>query len=1395
MTASAVLLHPGDELFFMVDAAGTDFGDGLGDRTVWNPTITVAEEVNTVHDSEVEYRNEQADLINDVRSDDWLYQYSYSITDRTPFDREEAQDPPSDRAPMTASWESISNIFSNIYRLETPWDDPTMSSPSHTYDDDDNKVNAFWLQPGEIHNDDINSRVWGIGMWTRNWQGMGHNLNVGPDWMQPVFGMDAVKTWVHTYPESKTVRLDGEVTLRDASVSGAGPVQIIVTLTSAATGYSSVLWSEILRSGNQSAEYDVSRTTHPGDRVHFLAHQQNNLHNRAWDGRTHTEAHIVDWTPKVRLSASTATPPSTGSGGADDTVIYPPSVTVSGVSYRVLQDNGEALHNPRMGLQHAIYDNYLHQYGGGTPPSETMEWFPGMSSVYIRIPWTFIQQEDGKYVWTRVDEILDYWGMKGKTAGFRFSTLESEHQAAPVYLIGLGAGGTYNAYRQFFGRAWVPTWDDAVFIAEYREMLEAFIERYDGDPRVDYVEVGSTGQWGEGGKWGDGSRVGRPAATAHARMFADVFEGSSIRVLFGDDQEKVDLAHAHGFGLFDDSISYGTRGAKQAEEIWRDRIIRVEYGQLYERDFWLESDPSRMLSTLEAYHASFYFPHAFPDRFISAFENVAKSTARRVGYRFNITDASWSERAATNQTVWFDLGMRNAGMAPNYDGGHVGIVLINGEHRAETVYRGFNTADLPLDAAQQGKVGHGAAEVSRLSIPVEIPSDFPEGEADVAVFIRRPQDYSMRNRSAPRSVVGDWLDLPWEYYELPLDNRFEHGERSESFSYIIGKITVDDDANAVHLSWPSATLIRPHAYQDQYSRIQGDLDDRSRDNDWTYRWAEVELLNGDYTPLAGTVTDMAYRQSGQDHGWVRSTGSYNSRPQIGGSAGIAHIRVDNDREAVLTWTNTATAMQAIMSGRIVKESNDGRVAVSVVHTSSGGTDTVLWGPTSITQADVVPFAVSAALGAGDTFNLVVTSDSSANAGVDIDNLLIVTASADSARILPFVADWVVNYRPYSLGDSGDLNRHDDWLYRFTLAGTEPYTPLADVIHNMAWAHYRGWTNSRNSAVPIIGDARMGYSVHNGHDINRIEPSEHRDAVLTWRNTRSGTTPVVVFGFVKTNAGCGNGLRISLLRDSTLLWGPTTVTSSTDVLFTAATTLSNDSKINLVINANGTHDDECDRVQAHYSILAYENLHDYTHIYRNEHATTQANTGDTSSTNNWSYRSATVPTGSYEPLEGAVSDLRLGTRRSIRAWYPSSTTRPWPRIGTANNFNYVHPGEDIDVILSWTNTDDRSGSFFGGTVTISGALQAVQDGDCAGDQDGIRFSIVKNTDTVLLNPVTIADKSLHPFSVITDMDKDDMINLVFNALDDEDCDEIRLYGLTVHQYPTDPPDTPKLRGAA
>src|SRR5512133_244374 len=61
------------------------------------------------------------------------------------------------------------------------------------------------------------------------------------------------------------------------------------------------------------------------------------------------------------------------------------------------KDTGATLVNPDMGWTMHFYSNIPDNYGSKLEPADTLEDFPGLSTVYLRVPCAFLEPEEGRF--------------------------------------------------------------------------------------------------------------------------------------------------------------------------------------------------------------------------------------------------------------------------------------------------------------------------------------------------------------------------------------------------------------------------------------------------------------------------------------------------------------------------------------------------------------------------------------------------------------------------------------------------------------------------------------------------------------------------------------------------------------------------------------------------------------------------------------------------------------------------------------------------------------------------------------------------------------------------------------------------------------------------------------
>ncbi len=390
-------------------------------------------------------------------------------------------------------------------------------------------------------------------------------------------------------------------------------------------------------------------------------------------------------------------------------------------------DTGEALVNPGMGWVLHYYDNSLANYGSRLAPSDALDDFPGLSVIYLRLAWAYLEPEEGRFNWSVVDTPAQRWLRAGKQIAFRLTCCESNlRYATPEWVKAAGAKGHYFRRGKLAEESdpkacWEPDYDDPVFLEKLDAFLAAAAARYDGSPEVAFIDVGSVGVWGEGHTVAStGIPYGEETARRHIDLHCKHLR-RTLLVLNDDlpsgpprspwqssqqDGEKgiVLYARDRGLTLRDDSILV-QRDEKayfsewMAPYFWEDRPVILEsehYGPSRDRGCW--QDGSKYLQAVEDYRASYASIHWWPREFLAENRDLIRRINLRLGYRLQLVEASWPSEVAAGARFGFTARWRNAGVAPCLPGGHPAVTLKDegGGIAAVWVDEAFDVRDLPV---------------------------------------------------------------------------------------------------------------------------------------------------------------------------------------------------------------------------------------------------------------------------------------------------------------------------------------------------------------------------------------------------------------------------------------------------------------------------------------------------------------------------------------------------------------------------------------------------------------------------------------------------------------------------------------------------------------------------
>jgi hypothetical protein len=411
-------------------------------------------------------------------------------------------------------------------------------------------------------------------------------------------------------------------------------------------------------------------------------------------------------------------------------------------------DDGRALVNPGMGWVLHYYDNSLERYGSHLALDDALPDFPGLAVVYFRLAWSYLEPEEGRFDWSLIDGPAQRWIARGKKIALRFTCAEGEPGVGtPLWVREKGAKGFFfesgkGVVPEAPGRPWEPDYDDPVFLAALDRFLAAAGARFDGDPDVAFVDVGSFGIWGEGHTFWS---TKRPYSAQTVIRHVDLWRAHFKKTLLvanddwadhGRGPESLDYAAKAGLGFRDDSIlveppprSY--LSADEAQAFWPHAPVILEsehYGSSKERGAW--GDGSLYLEAIERYHASYASIHWWPREFLVENRRLVDRINRRLGYRIQLVEASWPEET-TPGAEWTVLARwRNAGVAPCLVGGHPAFTLKEpgGTLVSVLVDDDFDVRSLPVDRP-------GAAPVVERRVTWRLPPEVRTGRYEVFVSV------------------------------------------------------------------------------------------------------------------------------------------------------------------------------------------------------------------------------------------------------------------------------------------------------------------------------------------------------------------------------------------------------------------------------------------------------------------------------------------------------------------------------------------------------------------------------------------------------------------------------------------------------------------------------------
>lgn len=360
------------------------------------------------------------------------------------------------------------------------------------------------------------------------------------------------------------------------------------------------------------------------------------------------------------------------------------------------QDTGAALVNPGMGWTMHFYSNIPTNYGSKLEPADTVDDFPGLSTAYLRLPWAYIEPEEGRFNWAILDTPAQRWIAKGKRIALRLTCSENwMTYATPEWVKKAGAKGTF--YQLGKGRversgSWDPFFDDPIFLAKLDKFLAAAARRYDGNANVEFIDVGTFGLWGEGHTHMSSRQDSIESQKTHIDLHLKHFKRTLLCIsddFAGHDKpgrrfDITDYALSKGVTIRDDSILVqppprSWYHAEMAQAFWPKLPVILEhehFGSSKARGAW---DGALLIKAVEDYHASFMSIHWWPRILLNENRQIIDKINLRLGYRLQPVEVTWPKIVEIGTPFMVQWTWANKGVAPCYPGGFPALTLKDAE--------------------------------------------------------------------------------------------------------------------------------------------------------------------------------------------------------------------------------------------------------------------------------------------------------------------------------------------------------------------------------------------------------------------------------------------------------------------------------------------------------------------------------------------------------------------------------------------------------------------------------------------------------------------------------------------------------------------------------------------
>lgn len=392
------------------------------------------------------------------------------------------------------------------------------------------------------------------------------------------------------------------------------------------------------------------------------------------------------------------------------------------------------LNNPFMGLVPDL------EYGNFPLPH---------SMVYQVLTWRELEPVKGKYAFEAMEKKYKFheWQQRGVKIIFRVVLDYSSgkvHKDLPDWLYQeiKGDGIWYNSE---VGKGFSPNYYNKTLLHYHKQLIQALGKKYNQDPRVAFIALGSLGHWGEWHTYsGKDLHIPFPSISVsnqYVQHYLEAFPDKKLLMrrpypivqeqqmglyndMFGSIRSTNDFIHWFENGY--DSVLANAK-IPPMPLFWLHGPSGGEFGYAGQNGYYYTDDNiETTLQMARRSHLSWVGPSSGIESLTQEEQHNLKHFLNTIGYRFVVRTVAYPDTWTAGTKVPVSLEIENKGVAPFYYPWPVELSLIdeNGKVAAQMITKQDIRKWIP--------------GVNKIQEQVAIPADLPSGKYSVGLAILDP---------------------------------------------------------------------------------------------------------------------------------------------------------------------------------------------------------------------------------------------------------------------------------------------------------------------------------------------------------------------------------------------------------------------------------------------------------------------------------------------------------------------------------------------------------------------------------------------------------------------------------------------------------------------------------